>query len=299
MLNSNLDDYEVLIYHTDSFDPTRVPNTMTKVNITFLTSRPDVGLTRALNRLIGLASGHYIVRIDDDVGFDSKCIENLIAELDKDEACCMAQPFIFGPENGEPETFGQTLDRWGFDHVSRRAEGVRSVFYAAGALNAAKRDCLLAVATFGKDVFDPDYWWGWEDVDLGWRILLSGMRIVSVPTAVAYHRSLRGTPSPEFVYLQSRNRLCSFLKNYGLWMLLSNIIPLIVVELARIAIQRRYAAAIVKAIMWNLWNLKATVAKRNCVQKRIRKVADAHIMRYMSRPSVAYLFRQHKRVYRR
>jgi hypothetical protein len=75
-----------------------------------------------------------------------------------------------------------------------------------------RRDVFLELGGF-----DPDYFALYEDVDLGWRLWLSGYRVVYTPESKVYHR-LHGTLSQsreeKMRYLMHRNALFTIFKNY-------------------------------------------------------------------------------------
>jgi len=65
-------------------------------------------------------------------------------------------------------------------------------------------------------ILDEDFFAYYEDVDLSWRLQLSGWKCKYVPTAVVYHKYSKSSgPSSLFkVYQGERNRIWIIIKNY-------------------------------------------------------------------------------------
>lgn len=65
--------------------------------------------------------------------------------------------------------------------------------------------------------FDPDFFAIYEDVDLGWRLWLSGYRVGLEPESVVYHKghaTFATQDNSRMRYLMHRNALWTILKNY-------------------------------------------------------------------------------------
>lgn len=66
--------------------------------------------------------------------------------------------------------------------------------------------------------FDPDYFAGIEEMDLGWRIWIQGYKVYYMPTARMYHWESgtfgrRGGYEPIKILFTTRNRLSNMTKN--------------------------------------------------------------------------------------
>jgi hypothetical protein len=126
-----------------------------------------------------------------------------------------------------------------------------------------------------------------DDLDLCWRVWLSGRRVGVVPQAVGYHHaagsagSRRGLDAAAARALRERNALAAKLKNYSarrlLWVLPLGFL-LDTGQLLALALSRRFgeAFAVVRAYAWNLGQLPATLRRRRVVQSA-RRVPDADL----------------------
>lgn len=137
--------------------------------------------------------------------------------------------------------------------------------------------------------FDPKFFMYLEDADLSWRLRLLGYRIGFAPDAVVAH-AFSGTAEAKQVdarklYYCHRNLLRSILKNAGSslrWavcryalfsIMMMGGSPLLLSEPLK-------SLALVRAILWNLFNLKDTLLLRRVIQAK-RKVSEIEILRVM------------------
>ncbi len=126
--------------------------------------------------------------------------------------------------------------------------------------------------------FDSTFYTYLEDVDLCWRLRLLGYEIVYEPFAKIAHY-FSGTSGRKGIdagklYLSHRNLLRAILKNCqaSLWWALRNYFVFsFLLATGYFVLEPEKAAAIVKAIVWNLSNLKDTYAQRLSIQARISK----------------------------
>jgi GT2 family glycosyltransferase len=113
---------------------------------------------------------------------------------------------------------------------------------------------------------------------------LLGFQVGYSPDSVCYHKgSATFGSSDSFAgYLNDRNMLRVMMKNYALTSLLF-VLPLTItlklyLSLVRCAFNRdlRYLSNFSKALLWNVINLRSTIARRHCIQSR-RKESDRKI----------------------
>ena len=151
-------------------------------------------------------------------------------------------------------------------------------------------------------VFDPLFFSYFEETDLCHRIWLTGKTIQYAPKSVVYHK-MGGTSTEmdnAFVQFHSyKNRITSYMKNFewkNVWFL-----PLHIVFCMGIAfvlfIQGKFAYGwvIVRAIIWNIWNISDTLEKRTFIQLFIRRVPDSsylpHVLVFPGLDYFVHLFR--------
>lgn len=155
--------------------------------------------------------------------------------------------------------------------------------------------------------FDRDFAIYFEDADLSWRSWLLGMRVALAPSSVIYHWGAVTTsrlPSTFTVFHSFKNRLCSLIKLLDglqlLWVIPIHLVMCLAGGLAYLVKGKPMnAIAILRAICWNVTNLRATLRKRRLVRsmspqgtslsgKGLFRPLPA---RYFLRTSVGYLSR--------
>jgi hypothetical protein len=96
------------------------------------------------------------------------------------------------------------------------------VFGASGGAGCYRRSVLEKIG-----LFDQDFLYNNEDVDLNFRLQLAGYRCRFVPNAVVYHQgsATSGATSDKTVYHILRNKEWVFFKNMPMPLLLKHFIP--------------------------------------------------------------------------
>ncbi|MEK6943377.1 MAG: glycosyltransferase [Nanoarchaeota archaeon] len=138
-------------------------------------------------------------------------------------------------------------------------------------------------------LFDNDYFFYGEDVDLGLRIRLMGYKVYYIPDSIVYHAGSmsRRVHKPSYLtFLMERNLMRTFyqtmsvksimkFKIYGLLMRIIAIIK----DILTLNIGNAFAR--LKAILWMIFNIVKVFRKRNEVQK-MRKVKDEELLKHFS-----------------
>jgi len=180
-------------------------------------------------------------------------------------------------------TWGNAVHFLGFGYCgglgARAADAPgRSVEIASvsGAAALFRVDAVLAAGLFDADLFLYQ-----EDMDLSWRLRLSGFRLALAPRSVVYHKYAFSKNKSKFFYLE-RNRLIVLAKNLRLRNLLLLLPALALTELGVLALAVRggWAGEKVRATA-HLFRPRAWrhIARGRREQRRIRKVSDREIAR--------------------
>jgi len=238
------------------------------------------------------AKGEYVLIINNDNQLDRDCIKNLISGMRGGIEVC--SPKII-QRSGKIDFIGAAMDRWGYaygrghDEIDRGQYDNDDFFYAGYWMF---KKTIVQETGF----FDEDISMGWDDLDFSWRIRLTGRKIALVPTAIMYHlgsHTVKKLRTKYFCHYHMRkNRIAGLIKNYGLCNLVSFLPGLLffylLVSLKELILDRdaRLAFTSVKAVCWNIWNLRLLIKKRSIVQKLVRKVPDREILSYIYKKSV-------------
>lgn len=163
-------------------------------------------------------------------------------------------------------------DKYGFEQ--------KDVFSPCAAAALYSREEFLKVGGF-----DEDYFSYFEDVDLGFRLRLSGAKCLYVPEAVVRHvgSASTGKRSDFSVYYGYRNMIWTFVKNMPypyFWIFF----PLHIITLFFFFVyltMRGQGSAISRAIRDALYGLPKALAKRKLIQNDV-KITSRDLLKVMS-----------------
>lgn len=278
-----------------------------------LSFKSDIGPAASRNAGLLLCdpSSKIVVFLDNDTKVHPLWLRNLVKVLEKSDDIGAAQSLLL--KMGEPEkidSLGGFFDYIGyvclptnFSVYSEAPQKMRDICFCE-AITAVKKTVLGEFPDPGEP-YDPEYFQHWEDVDMCWNIMLLGYRVVLAPKSIVYHTrgvsSGLGKQTDRTVYLNTRNRLTTLIKDYNIWNLL-NYLPITflfeVIKATLLLVRKReHAYATFKGLLWNIFNLKLTWKKRIKVQKYSRRVGDTWIKRRLFKPSLTRLIRDYKRNY--
>ena len=183
-----------------------------------IAANENAGFAGGCNRGAAAATGKYLAFLNNDARPDEQWLRAAVPVLESDGVACVASKVL--------DWDGQTVDfvdaalsfyGHGFKlHVGVPAEGIgdepADVLFASGA--AMIIDTIVFRELGG---FDERYFMFFEDVDLGWRLWVTGYQVRYVPASVVYHRhhaSMTSVGSWREHYLLERNALFTIYKNY-------------------------------------------------------------------------------------
>lgn len=185
----------------------------------------NYGFAEGYNRAINATQYKYTVLLNSDVATTPKWINVLYDYMEANPQVGACQPKIRSVE--EPEKFeyagasGGFLDCNGYPYCRGRIfstvecdrgqyDDIISIFWATGAALMVRSELYISAGGLDKDFFAH-----MEEIDLCWRILLSGYDIKAIPGSVVYHLGGGSLPAsnPRKTYLNFRNNLLLLHKN--------------------------------------------------------------------------------------
>ena len=260
---------------------------------TFIQHSQNLGYCEGNNRAAEPAQGRYLLFLNNDTWLEPACLEQLLAEVQR-TAAGAAAPLIL---NYEDDSF-QSLGAFGFDLfglVSTRAPAAqtREVLMPEGCAYLIERELFQQLGGF-----DPVFFMYADELDLSWRVWISGHQAVAVPAARLHHRGAAqvnpagGGAAVEFRtsdtkrFYTNRNCLLVLLKNARLLLLL--LVPLqlglLAVEaVAGLVMVRRWS--FVKRSYWDAvvdcWRLRKHILAERRRIRQFRRRGDLGMLRFL------------------
>lgn len=292
-----------------SYEPTEVilvDNASTDDSVAYVrTHYPDIKIVRNERNLgtaegsnVGLkvAAGEYIFWVSNDMELEPGLLSYLVKTASSDRSigvctCKMRRITADGTRLMTIDSAGADLDRFGFPSargINQPDRGQfdesRDIFFAFGGALLIRRSILQEIRGF-----DPRTFTLGDDIDLCWRVHLRGYRVVVDPRGVLYHRvsatlgTLVGRSKKRF--WSERNCMISLIKNYSassLVRILPKYFGILTAESTFLALygKRQMSLAVLKAVLWNLGNLRGTMTLRAEVQAS-RRLNDDEITAMM------------------
>lgn len=211
-------------------------NASTDDSVTFLRStHPDVeilinktneGFAKGYNTALRQVKADIFVLLNSDVEVTPNWIEPIVALMVSDKSIAACQPKILDWNNRTRFEYagaaGGWVDRYGYPFCRGRIfshcetdhgqyDTVEPVFWASGAA------MFVRAAVFHEmGGFDDFFFAHQEEIDLCWRMQLSGYRVFACPASVVYHVGGGTLPqgNPKKTFLNFRNNLIMLYKNY-------------------------------------------------------------------------------------
>lgn len=256
-------------------------------HITILVQDTNTGFAEGSNIGINWAIEHefdYAYMHNNDGFVAANAFEPLVDAMDADKTIGAAQSLmLLHPETALINSTGNAIQFLGFGFCKNykvrlsdlQLEPIEEVGYPSGAA------VLLRCSTV-KDIggYDEDYWLYHEDLELGLRMRIIGLRSVMVKSSVFYHK-YQFARSVTKLFWMERNRYGTMLIYFN-WLTLLLLLPVAIpVELGLIAFSlkggwfkervKAYAYWL-KISNWKLW-----LGKRKRI-RALKKVSDRKLL---------------------
>lgn len=290
LAKQTIKDFEVIVIENGPADDLNQPLSLHHEEIRFYSEKLDKNKGFAIANNIGarLAHGKWLALLNADAFPEPTWLEKLLhatEEFSEYEFFSSRQIQANLPEllDGAGDSYHLTGLAWR-RHYNQPAQlyGHRTeeVFSVCPTAALYSRKAFLNVGGF-----DEDYFSYFEDVDLGFRLRLSGAKCLYVPEAVVHHvgSASTGKRSDFSVYYGYRNMIWTFVKNMPvplLWFFL----PLHISAILFFAIYltlRGQGKVIWKAIFDAVQGLPKMIGKRKSIQKN-KKIKSGDLLKVMS-----------------
>ncbi len=183
-------DFEVVVVDNGSGDGTETWLRAAHPDISVVREERNLGFAEANNRGAAAARGEWLVLLNNDAVAEPRFLECLERAAAASPAPAAVAGRILDAEGRLVEFGGSDLGGFGFGfqrsswHAGYEecADGGELPFACGGAMLVRRADFVELGG------LDPDYFAYYEDVDLGWRLWLSGRRVVYARGAEVRHR---------------------------------------------------------------------------------------------------------------
>jgi GT2 family glycosyltransferase len=261
-------------------------------SVKLLVNEGNLGLAVCRNRGLAESRGRFVAFIDNDAVLGPGWLKAMLKAAEEwPDARLFASHLVFYHDPSRINSTGgfANLAGYAWDRsIYRMDEEVRDspqVFFPCGAAMFMTRELLDEIGDF-----DATYCYSYDDMELGWRTLMRGYRVIYVPGAVARHHFSYtvGRYNPRKLYLYERNRIRALLKNMETPILRGVAADVAALYLHRIRVEltkpengiltrTRYAASMLRALLWNAAHARSTFRERK-VAASLRVVSDQELV---------------------
>lgn len=283
-------DFEIIIVDNGSTDGSisGLKNSWAQLNLRIERLPTNHGFAAANNLGARLARGKWLALLNADAFPEPDWLENLL------QATEQYPQFSFFSSRQIQYNFPDLLDGAGDEYHSSGLAWRRyykyqvkdygliaeEVFGACAAASFYLRDDFINIGGF-----DEDYFSYFEDVDLGFRLRLSGIKCLYIPEAVVQHvgSTSTGKRSDYSVYYGYRNLIWTFIKNMPaplFWLFLPLHIGTLFFFIIYLTI-RGQGQVIIKAIFDAMRGLPIALRKRKIIQENV-KIQAGDLLKVMS-----------------
>ena len=273
-----------------------------KTFLRIFSNKKNEGYCGGCNKGIENAYGEFLLFLSQDRIMNDDWIEKIVDEINKNEktGCVIGKVEREGASSPE---YGHSYDVYGA--VLINGSPVESNLFFGGGTVLIRKKILDEIGGF-----DPEFFIYQEDVDICWRIRLSGNKIKIVENAICQNKGggisdtfydsdkfqikfdseLVNVPIYKFYYSQ-KNRIRTMLKNYSMKNVCKRIpISIMMIFLRGIFMSvknknKSYLTAVFKGFFWNILYLNNTLQFRKKIQKN-RIIDDYEIEKYMINHSI-------------
>jgi GT2 family glycosyltransferase len=210
-------------------------------DVHFVTTDKPLGFGAANNLGYAHATGDYVLFANNDTVFETDCVQQLVTAANLAPDIGMVAPKLLRPRQGTDsirliDSAGTLLRREltmydrGWEAPDRGQFDAPAIIFApTGAAAFFRRPALETVRYEDGMLWDEDFYFYYEDGDLGWRVRNAGWRCLYYPAAVVEH--YRGATMPPKFFSKThafkvhtiKNRYLMILKNAPARMLIKNL----------------------------------------------------------------------------
>lgn len=221
-----IENFKIIIIDNASTDDSivRIRNQESRIkNLKFFVNTKNVGFARGNNIGIEYAMKNnfdYVYLLNQDTVVGSDFLMHAIETMESDPKIGIAQSKLLLWKNElNINSWGNVIHYLGFGYSGGYEEKDRKlvekeIAYASGAACIIRISCAKEVG-----IFQDEFFMYHEDLDLGWRMWISGYKVVLSPESIVYHKYEFSKSIKKYYYME-RNRFLVLFQNYSIKTLL-------------------------------------------------------------------------------
>lgn len=259
----------------------------------FIQHGANLGYCAGNNLGAANARGEFLFFLNNDAWLEPDCLERLLAEV-RARGAAAATPLILDYDTDAFQSLGaRGFDIFGLSSPRRAHAETREILMPEGC------SYLIETRLFRElGGFDAEFFMYGDEMDLSWRVWLSGRTALAVPAARLHHRSAANVnpagggkvvehrTSDSKRYLSSRNSLLIILKNarHILLLLALSQLLLTAVESVLVALLIRRGSFLKRNLIdavRDCWRMRGHVRKCRRQISRFRQRSDWHMLRFL------------------
>ena len=258
LVHTQTEDCEVVVADNNSSDNSVQVMKQHFPHVKLIQLDKNYGFAEGYNRALQQIHSKYVVLLNSDVETSPNWLKPMLEHLERNPETVAVQPKILSYADKTKFEYagaaGGFIDRYGYPycrgrilHVLEEDRGQYDqplqVFWASGACLCMRRADYMEAGGL-----DDDFFAHMEEIDLCWRLLARGKKIVCLPQSTVYHvgGASLDSESPRKVHLNFRNNLLMIYKNAPLIKLVEILIVRMVLDTAAAAhflVQRKWKHA--------------------------------------------------------
>lgn len=277
--------FEVIVVDNNSHDGSvqYLRDNFKQVKIISLSE--NKGYARGVNVGAREAAGSILAFLNNDIEVTPQWLTEAVTKLGSGADIGAVQcKSMFYDTKDIIDCVGLSIDRFNVAHIIGRNERDNGQYNNLPEIGAFSGGAMLIRKELFHQLggFDETYFMYFEDVDLSWRLRLSGYKIVPVPNSLVYHVGSASSgivtpakvwdPSPFFAFEMTKNYLYCWFKNSKPKTVICYfpVICCVIISMCFLAIVRRKPkifAGHIKAVIWIIRNAKTIYKKGTEIQK--------------------------------
>lgn len=247
LMHTQTEDCEVVVADNNSSDNSVELMKQYFPEVKLILLDKNYGFAEGYNRALQQVDSKYIVLLNSDVETTPNWLNPMIEHLERFPEAAAIQPKILSFADKSKFEYagaaGGFIDRYGYPFCRGRIlheleedrgqyDKPMEVFWATGACLCMRRGDYMEAGGLDNDFFAH-----MEEIDLCWRLLARGRKVMCLPQSTVYHvgGASLDSESPRKVHLNFRNNLLMIYKNAPLEKLIEILFVRMVLDAAAAA----------------------------------------------------------------